>query len=473
MTDDLNEEQMSPEASPGKVTKKSGVRRVNNLPVYLIGSVLAVFLLIMVLVASDRAAKQNLPAEASSAGVGNQNAGNSAAFAKELVGTSQQEGIIPAASAQPPHIPDLSGPTGAVLVARPDNLDLPPSPPNSANPGQLQPTQRNDELDRIRMAKMQQFEEAVKGKTGVQVGSPRSSGSSGGAGYGGAPGSREEAAARLAAVRQQIEAARYEDPTEAYKARLAEIQGSGMAGGGRGATATPQLVSTAAGAGGKNSLAQFAGSGQGDRWELGSKTEPPRTPFELRAGFVLPATLISGINSELPGQITAQIAQNVYDTPTGKYLLIPQGSRLVGSYSSDVQYGQARVLVAWQRIVFPDGKAMDIGSMPGADSAGYSGFKDKVNNHYVRIFGSALLMSAVTAGVSLSQDVGNNPNDDSQRASDALSEALGQQLGQVMAQMIAKNLNIAPTLEIRPGYRFNVMVTKDMTFSKPYKSFDY
>jgi len=183
--------------------------------------------------------------------------------------------------------------------------------------------------------------------------------------------------------------------------------------------------------------------------------------------------LVSGINSDLPGQIMAQVSQAVYDTPTGKHLLIPQGSRLVGSYSSDVDYGQSRVLVAWQRIIFPDGKAMDIGSMPGADSGGFSGMNDKVNNHYVRVFGSALLMSGIVAGISLSQDRNTSSTSDRETASSAMSEALGQQLGQVTAQMIAKNLNIAPTLEIRPGYRFNVMVTKDMTFSKPYQSFDY
>lgn len=155
---------------------------------------------------------------------------------------------------------------------------------------------------------------------------------------------------------------------------------------------------------------------------MDSQPEAPRTPFELRAGFVVPATLISGINSDLPGQIMAQVAQHVYDTPTGRHLLIPQGSRLVGTYSSDVAYGQARVLVAWQRIVFPDGKAMDIGVMPGADSAGYAGFNDQVNNHYFRTFASAFLMSAVTAGITLSQDNGNS-TDNSQRASDALSEA--------------------------------------------------
>ena len=140
-----------------------------------------------------------------------------------------------------------------------------------------------------------------------------------------------------------------------------------------------------------------------------------------------------------------------------------------------MKYGQARVLVAWQRIVFPDGKAMDIGAMPGGDSAGYAGFNDQVNNHYWRLFGSAFLMSAVTAGIAYSQNQNqpSGPYYGAPSASSAMSEALGQQLGQVTAQMIGKNLSISPTLEIRPGYRFNVIVTKDMTFSKPYRSFDY
>jgi type IV secretory pathway VirB10-like protein len=212
---------------------------------------------------------------------------------------------------------------------------------------------------------------------------------------------------------------------------------------------------------------QFDRQGAGDRWQLNALMENPRSPFEVRAGFVMPAIMISGINSDLAGQITAQVAQNVYDTPTGNYLLIPQGSRLVGTYSSQVNYGQARVLVAWQRIIFPDGRALDVGAMPGADQAGYSGFTDQVNNHYVRLFSSAFLMSAITAGVTLSQDQGRSDRD-RMDASSALSEALGQQLGQVTAQMIAKNLNISPTLEIRPGYRFNVMLTKDLDFNAPY-----
>ena len=207
--------------------------------------------------------------------------------------------------------------------------------------------------------------------------------------------------------------------------------------------------------------------------------EAPDSPYALRAGFVIPGILIGGINSDSPGQIVAQVRQNVYDTATGRHMLIPLGSRLVGSYDSNIAYGQERLLVAWQRIVFPDGKALDIGAMPGADSSGYSGFHDQTNHHYVRTFGSAFLKSAVVAATSLSQ-INNNgfggnngQNTNQPTTASTLNQALGQQLGQVTAQMIAKNLNIAPTLEIRPGFRFNVVVTKDLVFTKPYQAFDY
>lgn len=213
-----------------------------------------------------------------------------------------------------------------------------------------------------------------------------------------------------------------------------------------------------------------------DRWELHSTVEAPRTPFVLRAGAVIPGVKISGVKPELPGQIIGQVSQNVYDTATGKYLLLPQGTRLIGMYSNEVSYGQSSVLIAWQRLVFPDGKALDIGSMPGGDSAGFAGFHDQVNNHYVRLFGSALLMSGVVAGITYSQNpsqTGAFGQPAQPTAGSVMSAALGQELGQVTAQMIAKNLNIAPSLTIRPGYEFNVIVVKDMTFTKPYQSFDY
>jgi type IV secretion system protein VirB10 len=454
------EAQMSPDASPNEASPNTGIRRVNNLPMYIVGGLITVFLIVMVLVAADRAEKQNRQTSAKE-----EKLGSTSMFANEIAG-SQKDGITPAAKLD---VPDLAG----VSIARPgnldrpENLDRPPTPPASTN------SRSNDELERIRMAKLQQLEEAIKAKTGVQVTAPRSSGSTQGDTTRSVPATHEEALVKLAAVRQQIDAQTSNDPTAAYRARMQQLQASGLGGETDGSTA-PKLLQTANSSDNRNDIGQFSDSGQGDRWKLNAKPEAPRTPYELRAGFVVPATLISGINSELPGQIMAQIAQNVYDTATGKYLLLPQGSRLVGAYSSDVSYGQARVLVAWQRIVFPDGKAMDIGAMPGADSAGYAGFTDQVNNHYLRLYGSALLMSAVTAGITYNQQqhqstIGyQQPN-----ASNAMSQALGLQLGQVTAQMIAKNLNVAPTLEIRPGYRFNVIVTKDMTFSKPYQSFDY
>lgn len=454
-------DQMSPAASPGAVSKKSGVRRVNNVPMYILGGVVACFLLIMALVAADRAAKQNEKDEAAK-----QKAGNASMFAKELVG-DQADGLIQPAA--PLVVPNLDAPP--ILVARPD-LEAPPAP--------LSAPVQDDEANRIRQAKMQMLDEAIKAKTGVQMVAPRSAGQAGGASTR-TPQTREEMLARISEVRQQIGAQQgSDDPTAAYQARMAQMKAMtpGAAGSGAGSGGSSAGLMQTAGAANKSGMAQF--NGAADRWRLDSELEAPRSPYELRAGFVLPATLISGINSELPGQIVAQVAQGVYDTATGKHLLVPQGSRLIGSYSSDVQYGQARVLVAWQRIVFPDGKAMDIGAMPGADSAGYSGFNDQVNNHYVRLFASAILMSGVTAGISYSQTpVSSTTGVDGETltrtsaARNALSESLGQQLGQVTAQMIAKNLSIAPTLEIRPGYRFNVVVTKDMTFSKPYRSFDY
>lgn len=460
-------DQMAPDASPGTMSKKSGVRRVNNVPMYLLGVVLGLFLIIMAMVASDRAARQNTPE------VGpKERGGNTLMFAREIAGDQRSGLIEPARPLDVPPLPNDQAPV-PLLIARPDNPDLPPVPPGSVR---LNAPAPDEEANRFRMAKLQMLEEAVKARTGVQMVAPRSSASAPGARVttSGTPGTRSEMLARLAELRQQADAQRETDPTAAYQARLAQIRGMGGSGDGGSADA-PHLLQASTSGSGRSSLAAFSNNAPGsDRWRLESQPEPPRSPYELRAGFVVPATLISGINSDLPGQIMAQVARNVFDTSTGKHLLIPQGARLVGSYSSDVAYGQARVLVAWQRIVFPDGKAMDIGAMPGADSAGYAGYKDQVNNHYLRLFGSAFLLSGVTAGVTYSQRNNQTSNaNGTPSASSALSEALGQQLGQVTAQLIAKNMSIAPTLEIRPGYRFNVIVTKDMTFSKPYRSFDY
>ena len=258
------------------------------------------------------------------------------------------------------------------------------------------------------------------------------------------------------------------DVTDLYRQRMAQMPGAG--GGMGGVSPVGYGDDSMSRPGGEHLLKEQPDEA---KWTLDSNVHVPQTPYEVLTGTVIPAVLITGINSDLPGQMVAQVSQNVYDTAQGNHLIIPQGTRLIGQYSSSVAYGQERVLVAWNRLIFPDGKSLDIGSMPGATGAGYSGFKDQVNHHYWRVFGSAFLMSMITAGVVYSQDHNDNNDDDDYSASDAMSEQLANQMGQTAAQLIQRNLTIAPTIEIRPGFRFNVVVTKDMIFKKPYQSFDY
>lgn len=435
-----------PEMGPGEVPKKAGVRRVNNMPIYIIGGAVAIFLLIMLMVASNRGSKKDDGAVRAEV-----NGGSTKMFAEEIAGTVGA-GIV--AEANPsPLLEALDLNTPPLLIARAGESSAP----------EVSPSQETEIAQRLKAMKMQQLQLAIVSKTEVRTAPARSPGSA-----------RTDAAGQQAAARAAMMARSRDsqqpavDPSATgaqFQNALSQIRSASGLGAGMGMGGGDSRVPD-------NDISQFGAKAPGDRWKLDNQLEAPRSAFELRAGFVIPATLISGINSDLPGQIIGQVSQDVYDTATGKYKLVPQGSRLVGSYSSDVAYGQSRVLVAWQRIIFPDGKAMDIGAMPGADSGGYAGFSDKVNNHYVRLFGSAFLLSGITAGITLSQ----NSNDGTTLAPNAqstMSAALGQQLGQVAVEMIRKNMNIAPTIEIRPGFRFNVTVVKDLTFTKPYQAFDY
>lgn len=195
-------------------------------------------------------------------------------------------------------------------------------------------------------------------------------------------------------------------------------------------------------------------------------------PFEVKTGSVIPGIMVTGINSDLPGNIIAQVSQNVFDSATGHHLLLPQGAKLFGVYDSRVIYGQERVLVAWNRVVFPDGSAITLGAMPGSDLSGYAGYTDKVNNHYFRIFGSAVLMSVIGGGMAYTMDSLDSGSGDSDNPTlqNEMGSALASQLGQTTMQLLQKNLNIKPTLEIRPGYQFNVIVTKDIVFEQPYRA---
>lgn len=188
------------------------------------------------------------------------------------------------------------------------------------------------------------------------------------------------------------------------------------------------------------------------------------SPYELKRGSVIPATLVTGINSDLPGRITAQVAQNVYDSATGRHLLIPQGSKLFGRYDSKVSFGQNRVLVIWTDVIFPNGATLQIGGMAGTDAAGYGGFSDKVDNHYLQTFGSAILVALIGAGTEMMIPQDRNSLGTANSAEDAARRSFAETFGQVSQQTVSKNLNVQPTLEIRPGYQFNVLVDQDIVF---------
>lgn len=191
------------------------------------------------------------------------------------------------------------------------------------------------------------------------------------------------------------------------------------------------------------------------------------SPYELKAGSIIPAIMIGGLNSDLPGQILGQVSENVYDSATGKHLLIPQGARLVGTYDNSVTPGQSRVLVAWNRIIFSDSSSLNLDMMPATDQSGYAGFNDRVNNHFGKAFGSALLMSLFSAGVQLSQPQAANGQNIS--TGQTVAGAIGQQLGQAGSQIMQRNVRVQPTLQIRAGYRFNVSVTKDFIINPSQK----
>ena len=201
---------------------------------------------------------------------------------------------------------------------------------------------------------------------------------------------------------------------------------------------------------------------------LPSTRTRPISPFEVKAGWDIPATLDQAINSDLPGEVRGLVKENVYDSATGRFLLIPQGSRVVGTYNHRVAYGQNGIQVAWTRLIYPDGSSIELGGMNGEDARGESGFRDKVDNHYKRLIGFALLTSAFTAGIELSQNQQSTafgyPSN-----SQIVTQALGQQLGELGIGITNRNLNIQPTVKIPVGYRFNIRVNKDIAFAGPYR----
>lgn len=191
----------------------------------------------------------------------------------------------------------------------------------------------------------------------------------------------------------------------------------------------------------------------------------PASPYVVQAGTVIPGALITGIRSDLPGQITAQVTENVYDTPSGRLLLIPQGARLIGTYDSQIAFGQSRVLLVWTRLIMPNGRSIVLERQPGADAAGYSGLEDEVDNHWGELFKAAALSTLLAVGseVGAGSDTGNNGD-----IVQALRRGSSDSANQTGQKIVQRNLNIQPTLTIRPGFPVRVIVNRDLVL-EPYR----
>ncbi len=219
---------------------------------------------------------------------------------------------------------------------------------------------------------------------------------------------------------------------------------------------------------GQNSKEDFFNADLKDLGYLPNLVVPQQSLYELKRGSVIPATLITGINSDLPGRITAQVSQNVYDSATGHRLLIPQGTKLFGRYDSKVSFGQSRVLVVWSDIIFPNGATLQIGGMAGTDAEGYGGFNDKVNNHYLKTFGSAVMIALIGTGIDMAVPQSSTlATQDT--ASDAARRNFADTFGRAADRTIQRNMDVQPTLQIRPGYKFNVLVDQDIVFPGAYR----
>lgn len=204
----------------------------------------------------------------------------------------------------------------------------------------------------------------------------------------------------------------------------------------------------------------FVNAGADRRTVSPDRVQEKASPHIVQAGSVISAALITGINSDLPGQITAQVTEHVYDSPTGSHLLIPQGARLIGQYDSQVAFGQRRVLLVWSRIVMPDGTSIVLERLQGADASGYSGLEDEVDYHWGQLFRAAALSTLLGVGTQLSA---SNESDIAR----AIRESAQDSASDVGRQIVRRQLNIQPTLTVRPGFPVRIVVNRDLLM-RPY-----
>jgi type IV secretory pathway VirB10-like protein len=200
---------------------------------------------------------------------------------------------------------------------------------------------------------------------------------------------------------------------------------------------------------------------------LEAKTAP-NSPFEIKAGSIIPATLVTAIDSDSPGLLVAQSRQSIFDTVAGRFLLITQGTRLVGTYDARIAYVQDLLLVTWTRIIYPDGSSSDLQGMAGADLSGRSGFDAQVDNHTRKLFQGAILISIIGAGAQLSQPQQSATNGSAPTVGQVVAGSLGSQIASAGTQLTQRQLNVPPNLRVPEGYQFNIVVDHDLLFPHPY-----
>lgn len=420
--------------------RETGVRRLNKKPLLIVALGLGLIAIVVISSISKRGKAQAAAANPKSEKM----AVTDTKQSLEALTKGAPSGLIPELLEEP-ESPDESGTTprggaekgGTAATHSPAVQRLTILPDGSLG-RKKELTEEEEEMKRILTAKRQAYEAAVNSPSTVTSGVTeiKESGS---------------ATDRGSAVPPNPMSAL----TDALQSRIAAL-GGGSGGGAE--TADPN---------GQAAKQAFAEANSPGKFGYTAATRTaPISPFEMKAGTIIPGVLISGINSDLPGMIVGQVSQDVYDTATGDHLLIPRGTKIVGSYDSAVTFGQDRALVAWNKLVFPDASTLSLGTMSGADQGGYSGFADRVNRHYLRAFGSALMVSLFSAGIQLSQPESDGLGNDLTNQ-EILSAEIGRQMGQLGMELARKNMNVQPTITIRPGYRFAVMVNKDFIL-KPY-----
>ncbi len=190
-----------------------------------------------------------------------------------------------------------------------------------------------------------------------------------------------------------------------------------------------------------------------------------KSPYELKAGSFIPGILVSGVDSQIEGKMIGLVRENVYDSIAGKHLLIPKGTKIVGEYNSGVAYGQDRIFIIWQRLIFPNGKSLLLENFPGVDLSAYAGMKGRVNNHNIELFKSVILSSILGGGAAL---VDRNKDTRIQSWENAMASGAGERILDIGDSLAERILNIKPTITIKPGSRFNIIVNADLIL-EPYK----